>query len=412
MHDTLGGAPPPANFHSRHPWIPGTSAAETAEHAQSIAALQSQLNETQSSLANHVSKIHSLEGLLAEHDVIKREVGLLRKQMEEGQRDMERVIRAREPPGGRESPVAKLLDEEGDLENAASATGEDREDDDHDEADDDDNDEDGDDTRSIASVDTVVAAVPRKAGNLDRASRERHLQKQNAQLSARLDSLSTELEEATRLGQSLRSQHAEATSTILALTERVHGLEEAVDRRVAEAESKVLQRLQGQWQDWREAFEANWQQERQVWQEERVELLQLVQKWRQTQAGSDEEDGADDGSGPSDDDDDESNLPSDSTQTVPLTAATSRKRSRSRRRRRSAAASTAALATSSGSTGSSTRSSQGRLAGTRAVAGSTDDGHSPSSTSSQSHTTGRTAGRPGSGHGLDHESDQGGVSAL
>ena len=44
--------------------------------------LQSQLHETQTSLASHVDNICTLEGVIFEHDAIKREVELLRQLVE------------------------------------------------------------------------------------------------------------------------------------------------------------------------------------------------------------------------------------------------------------------------------------------------------------------------------------------
>jgi len=43
-----------------------------------LAELQAQLHETQSLLAAHIDKIRALEGVLAEHEAIKREVGASR----------------------------------------------------------------------------------------------------------------------------------------------------------------------------------------------------------------------------------------------------------------------------------------------------------------------------------------------
>lgn len=40
--------------------------------------LQSQLHKMQTSLASHVDKVRTLEGVIAEHDTITREVGLLK----------------------------------------------------------------------------------------------------------------------------------------------------------------------------------------------------------------------------------------------------------------------------------------------------------------------------------------------
>ncbi|KAM0785979.1 hypothetical protein ACM66B_006797 [Microbotryomycetes sp. NB124-2] len=329
VHETLGGAPPPPNFHQRGlpPYLSNGHHPADDVHAQSIAALQTQLNETQSSLASHVGKIQELEGLLAEHDAIKREVSTLRAQMEDTKRDMDQVLRVREQEparganDGRESPVAKLLDNQ---------------------TQDDDDDDDEDDTRSVSSVDTVTPSAGGNSrnskpaalvsglfrGNDDSASarlRERQLVEQNSTLSNRLQALSAELEEAVKLGQALRTQHAEATETIKALEDRVQGLEKAVETQKTDAESRVLQEMESRWTSWREAFEESVRKEREGWRDERAQLMRIVSEWEETKGLS--------GSDIVSDDNDASESVSEGVSA----AATARKnaKARSRRRRRS-----------------------------------------------------------------------------
>jgi len=59
--------PPPCHHHQLPP---------------ALSELQTQLHHTQSSLAIHIENVRALEGIIAEHDVIKREVGLLRQLVE------------------------------------------------------------------------------------------------------------------------------------------------------------------------------------------------------------------------------------------------------------------------------------------------------------------------------------------
>ena len=54
-----------------------------------LGELQTQLHETQSMLASHIDKIRALEGALAEHEAMKREIGALREMMEERKRELE-----------------------------------------------------------------------------------------------------------------------------------------------------------------------------------------------------------------------------------------------------------------------------------------------------------------------------------
>jgi hypothetical protein len=353
-------------------------------HAQSIAALQTQLDETQNSLAGHVGKIRDLEGLLAEHEVIKREVGTLRKQMEDSQRDMDQMMRrAREEESrsasGRESPIAALLEaqeERGREEESRSASG--RESPiaallEAQEAADDDDDDDDDDARSVSSADTVspssssirpngvigglsraingatsrtrsVDASTSSKEEDDKLARERQLlQDQNVQLSTRLETLSAELDEATKLGQLLRSQHAEASSTIRQLEERVHGLEKAVEGRVAEVEGKVLQEVEVRWTGWKEAFEEGWKKERKSWEDERDKLRAVVKEWeeRRRASSSSEDDGSEEGGeweegavdAPAREEGGGGDQDAGTTSSSILTKGTKAKRPRSRRRR-------------------------------------------------------------------------------
>jgi hypothetical protein len=47
--------------------------------APALINLQSKLHETQTSLAGHIDEVRTLEGVIAEHDAIKREVELLKQ---------------------------------------------------------------------------------------------------------------------------------------------------------------------------------------------------------------------------------------------------------------------------------------------------------------------------------------------
>ena len=60
-----------------------SAALSAAASAAAVVDLQSQLRDTQSSLASHLDKVRALEGVLAEQEVMKREVRTLREMMEE-----------------------------------------------------------------------------------------------------------------------------------------------------------------------------------------------------------------------------------------------------------------------------------------------------------------------------------------
>jgi hypothetical protein len=79
--------PPPQNpdspEHPEHPRQPSTTSASASSSTfPALSDLQTQLHETQSSLATHFEKVYALEGVIAEHDAIKCEVGLLRQLVE------------------------------------------------------------------------------------------------------------------------------------------------------------------------------------------------------------------------------------------------------------------------------------------------------------------------------------------
>jgi hypothetical protein len=57
-------------------------ASSASSVAPTLTDLQSQLHDTQTSLANHVDKVRALEGVITERDAIKQEVGLLRQLIE------------------------------------------------------------------------------------------------------------------------------------------------------------------------------------------------------------------------------------------------------------------------------------------------------------------------------------------
>ncbi|TCD64024.1 hypothetical protein EIP91_004658 [Steccherinum ochraceum] len=103
IHETLGGnlplnppyaqqLPPvvPPQAHLEGHQMPLTVPSSTSqEPASALSELQSQLRQTQESLASHVEKIRTLEGMLAEHEAIKREVSSMRDMMEDRKREME-----------------------------------------------------------------------------------------------------------------------------------------------------------------------------------------------------------------------------------------------------------------------------------------------------------------------------------
>ncbi|KAN0062776.1 hypothetical protein ACQY0O_004971 [Thecaphora frezii] len=347
IHETLGGgAPPMTNPPYQHmvPPLPAPAgsdaqARESADlalkHAQTIASLQAQLTETQASLASHVDKIKSLEGMLSEHASIKAEVGAIKMQMEQAKREMEAAAAERH----HSSFGARLSQLNGtDVSDARGS------------------DDDFDDSASVASMDTVMAgddfegagratlkrapdghvgprappdlppamAVDNAAEDAEAArtkanspadetgaadaaaeaseaieateataadgedpvaatssaaARDDELRAQNAALSARLEELSKQLEKALALSEDLQSQHAQVTETVKVLESRVQTLEKEVEDKVGRVEGTVVQAIEGRWTEWKQEIEEGWRKEREGWKAEREELRKVVQAW-------------------------------------------------------------------------------------------------------------------------------------
>ena len=335
IHDTLGGGLPPITnppYQHMVPQLPAPSHkdpqsqeatdAAAKQHAQTIAALQSQLSETQASLASHVDKIKSLEGMLAEHESIKAEVGLIKVQMEQAKREMEQAAERQRFTNGLRSldfddgaSVASMdtitagdsdrhADDDGHVgplappdmppgmepeqqPQASQAASKDR-----------------------AAPETEAEAISSKSAVVA-VSAEQHqeLKAQNAALTARLEELSSQLEQALELSRNLQTQHTQVTDTVKQLEARVQTLEQ--------------ERATARWAEWKAEMEEGWRKERESWASEREELHKLVKAWdearparrrRKRSVRSDQEDGGDALS-----EDDEQSI-AESTSTRPSTA--------------------------------------------------------------------------------------------
>jgi hypothetical protein len=68
----------------------------TSPIAPVLTDLQTQLYDTQASLTNHVDKVRALEGVFSEHDVIKREIGMLWQLMKKSSSSPGHEVRGRD----------------------------------------------------------------------------------------------------------------------------------------------------------------------------------------------------------------------------------------------------------------------------------------------------------------------------
>ncbi|KAI0777539.1 hypothetical protein BD413DRAFT_467114 [Trametes elegans] len=357
IHETLGGNLPPnlPPYPSTLPPVvppqPGRPS-EEAQHepqpepAAAVSELQAQLQETQRSLADHVDKVRTLEGVLAEHEAIKREVSSLRDSMEERKREMELLrfdSRSQRSHG-----------------------------DEHDGSDDDD-----DDARSISTIvphelepvdevdeDQVAAEeeeerrrrrdelgrprTPEPTGigmsedddeqeqeqarfrkQLDAGHRPRSRSPQPPaapavpdELTERLNALAKQLEMALELSRSLEAQHASAQSTISVLEAKVASLEnlvqvtqtqvqtqtEVTERLVQETEAvraaaqepsvpaaaveeaRVQEResLTTMFTEWKKNVEGRWSSVQEDWNDERERLRRAKEEWENRMRAAEE----------------------------------------------------------------------------------------------------------------------------
>ncbi|KAI1798341.1 hypothetical protein LXA43DRAFT_24130 [Ganoderma leucocontextum] len=362
IHDTLGGNLP-SNLQPYPTALPPVMSAQAAraqeEAAQQqqqqrppsepptvVVELQSQLQETQRSLADHVEKVRTLEGILAEHDTIKQEVSSLRDAMEERKREME-LFRL---TNGRRSH--------------------------HQAEDDNDFTSDDDDTRSIATVvphelerveeedEEQIAAeeeeerrrrreelgrprTPEPTGMGMSEDDDEHEQDQFRkqaiadlrarspspsptpapapipdELTERLNALAKQLEMALELSRSLEAQHTSAQSTISVLEAKVASLENLVQvtQSQVQSQAEVTEQLQAaeaaraavpeepsvpvaaveearkqereslttMFSEWKKSVEGRWSSVQEDWLEERERLRRAKEEWESRMRSTEE----------------------------------------------------------------------------------------------------------------------------
>lgn len=300
-----------------------------ASSSSALAELQAQLQETQMSLATHMDKIRSLEGMLAEHEAIKREVSTLREMMEDEKRELEMVR------GRRRSNTVRADDGDGDGEEGEFVGGH------HD---------DDDDARSIATVtphelerveeeDEEQLAAEQEEEERRRQQREgeesmtrprtpeptgmgirmddeydggrgsrspsppqrdRHAlsNARENDMTDRLNHLSTQLESALELSRALQASHATAQTTISLLESKVTSLEslvQASQTQVAEVQATVTETreeerksLSEMVKEWKKGVEGQWSGVREEWREERERLNKAREEWEKRVTGVEE----------------------------------------------------------------------------------------------------------------------------
>ncbi|TXT05583.1 uncharacterized protein COLE_06903 [Cutaneotrichosporon oleaginosum] len=249
VQDTLGGGLPPNQNGVAGQYIPAqfrnpsaeAQAALAGPHGSSAAAfiaLQSQMNDTQSSVATHLERIRQLEGQIQHQDALQLEIASVRKQMDDSRREMEQLLAA-----SRASQNGSHYD-----------------------------DDDDDDARSVATV------TPDDDVEEHRASRPNgSASKGQDDLASRIQALTTEMSDALQLSKTLQAQHGEAMAAVKQLTQRVGILESDIADRVSAATVQAEER----WAAWRSQFEEKWKKERESWESERERLRGVVREWEE-----------------------------------------------------------------------------------------------------------------------------------
>jgi hypothetical protein len=254
------------------------------------------------SLASHVDKIRSLDSVLAEHEVIKREVSSLRELLEEEKREFEQIR------GGRRQAEPRRQQHPEDEDDLQS---------------------DDDDVQSIATVtahelerveeeDEEQLAVEEERGHRrdeltrprtpeptglgmddedDKArSRSRSpspppptvpqaASPSSEDVNLRLAALSSQLESALELSRSLQAQHTTALSTISYLESKVNALESFVHTSQAQAQSHVAEATQERASlttlvnEWKKGVEGQWGGVQEEWAQERERLARARDEW-------------------------------------------------------------------------------------------------------------------------------------
>ena len=257
------------------------------------------------SLASHVDKIRSLDNVLAEHEIIKREVSSLRELLDEEKREPEQIRggRPRAEPRRQHQPD----NEDGNLQP-----------------------DDDDDAHSIATVtahglerveeeDEEQLAVEEDEQNRRRdeltrprtpeptglgmddeddktRSRSRspspppptasqNTQPSSEDINLRLAVLSNQLESALELSRSLQAQHATSQNTISFLEAKVNALESLVHASQTQAQSHVAEATQERASittlvnEWKKGVEGQWGGVQEEWAQERERLSQARDEW-------------------------------------------------------------------------------------------------------------------------------------
>ncbi|KAI8461249.1 hypothetical protein BY996DRAFT_4573705 [Phakopsora pachyrhizi] len=290
IHDTLGGGtgPPPPLPPPYGGRIPNF--AQNAQNQQQN-WIQTQLTETQASLASHVEKVKSIEAILGEHEQLKREVYLLKEKLEQSSNndrsgssaDLELEI---VDQTGRVSPIATMLEQEEEEDALKTLEGSEL-------------DDDG-DSASVSSTDTLTwkptknsylnqgsiksphspppnpPISPTPVATIDPKQIESIIEL-NTTLNERIDSISIKLQEAILSTTSLSERTEKSTDLIQALENRLSAYQEHNKL----GETRLIELVDGNIRNWKESLEISSKVERERFEEERRAFDERIESLRE-----------------------------------------------------------------------------------------------------------------------------------
>ncbi|KAA1472369.1 hypothetical protein DENSPDRAFT_821141 [Dentipellis sp. KUC8613] len=311
IHETLGGNLP-QNISSYPqtippvipPQAPPADPAANGNQAppSALAELQAQLRDTQASLASHVDKIRALEGILGEHEAIKREVGSLRELMEEEKRELDSMRGA----GRRRSDGDYAADDDDDAHSVSTVTphelerveeedeeqlaAEEEEEERRRRRDElgrprtpeptgigmDDEDFHSNERKMHLSVRSRSPSPPRDRQH-DKEQSSATSGALPSEMTERLNALSLQLESALELSRTLQAQHDAAQTTISALESKVNTLESLVQSSRAQTQERAS--LSELIVEWKKSVEGQWSGVQEEWAQERTRLSKAHDEW-------------------------------------------------------------------------------------------------------------------------------------
>ncbi|KAH9975375.1 hypothetical protein BGW80DRAFT_95026 [Lactifluus volemus] len=268
-----------------------------------LSELQAQLQETQVSLASHVDKIRSLDSLLAEHEIIKREVTSLRELLQEEKRELELIRGGRRQVEPRrqhtEDEYGSLPSDDDDACSITTVTAHElerveEEDEEHLAVEE--------EVRGHRRDGLTRPRTPEPTGlgmdDEDDKARSRSrspsplpptappsVPPSSDDINLRLATLSTQLESALELSRTLQVQHAAAQNTISSLEAKVNTLESLVHTSQTQSQSHVIEAAQERTSltslvsEWKKGVEGQWGGVQEEWAQERARLARAREEW-------------------------------------------------------------------------------------------------------------------------------------